>query len=145
MKKKLTHPRAISARILTELFETEQPFVPYASPAYQFVKSQEDKAFITELCFQTLRAYPKLELISEQLLDKPFRHQDTDIYFLLLIGLGELNREQKSHAAIFEAVEGCVHLNKLWAKKSAQCLPKTLPTRKNKSRRKIKRQHSLSN
>lgn len=117
MKKKLTHPRAISARILTELFETEQPFVPYASPAYQFVKSQEDKAFITELCFQTLRAYPKLELISEQLLDKPFRHQDTDIYFLLLIGLGELNREQKSHAAIFEAVEGCVHLNKLWAKK----------------------------
>lgn len=117
MKKKLEHTRAISARILTELFETEQPFVPYASPAYQFAKTQEDKAFITELCFQTLRAYPKLELISEQLLDKPFRHQDTDIYFLLLIGLGELNREQKSHAAIFEAVEGCIHLNKAWAKK----------------------------
>lgn len=117
MKKKLTHTRAISARILSELFETEQPFVPYASPTYQFAKTQEDKAFITELCFQTLRAYPKLELLSQQLLDKPFRHQDTDIYFLLLIGLGELNREQKSHAAIFEAVEGCEHLNKIWAKK----------------------------
>lgn len=117
MKKKLEHTRAISARILTELFENEQPFVPYASPHYQFAKTQEDKAFITELCFQTLRAYPKLELISEQLLDKPFRRQDTDIYFLLLIGLGELNREQKSHAAIFEAVEGCIHLNKAWAKK----------------------------
>lgn len=117
MKKKLTHTRAISARILTELFETAQPFVPYASPHYQFAKTQEDKAFITELCFQTLRAYPKLDLISEQLLDKSFRQQDTDIYFLLLIGLGELSREQKSHAAIFEAVEGCIHLNKVWAKK----------------------------
>jgi 16S rRNA (cytosine967-C5)-methyltransferase len=117
MKKKLTHSRAISATILAELFEQEQPFVPYAAKAYDFAKSPEDKAFITELCFQTLRAYPKLELISEQFLDKPFRHQDTDVYFLLLIGLGELDRDQKSHAAIFEAVEGCVHLNKAWAKK----------------------------
>ena len=117
MKKKLTHPRAISATILAELLEQQRPFVPYAAPAYHFAKSPEDKAFITELCFQTLRAYPKLQLISQQFLKKPFRAQDNDIFCLLLIGLGELTREQKSHAAIFEAVEGCMHLNKAWAKK----------------------------
>lgn len=117
MKKKCTHPRAICAIILTELFENQQPFIPYQAPAYALAQSQQDKAFITELCFQTLRAYPKLSLISEQLLDKPFREQDRDIFCLLLIGLGELERDQKSHAAIYEAVEGCVHLNKPWAKK----------------------------
>ncbi len=117
MKKNITHTRAITAIILTELFEQAQPFIPYSAKEYEWVKSHEDKAFITELCFQTLRAFPKLELLSQQFLDKPFRDQDTDVYFLLLIGLGELDREQKSHAAIFEAVEGCVHLNKPWAKK----------------------------
>lgn len=117
MKKNISHTRAISALILTELVEQAQPFIPYSAKEYEWAKSHEDKSFITELCFQTLRAYPKLELISEQFLDKPFRDQDTDIYFLLLIGLGELDREQKSHAAVFEAVEGCVHLNKPWAKK----------------------------
>ena len=117
MKKKQMHTRASSAIILAELFTQQQPFVPYLAKAYDAIESKPDKAFITELCFQTLRAYPKLELISQQLLDKPFRKQDTDIFCLLLIGLGELDRDQKSHAAIFEAVEGCVQLDKTWAKK----------------------------
>jgi 16S rRNA (cytosine967-C5)-methyltransferase len=117
MKKKLTNTRAISATILADLLEQQQPFVPYAAKAYAYAQTQEDKAFITDLCFQTLRAYPKLVLLSKQFLDKPFRQQDTDVFCLLLIGLGELDREQKSHAAIFEAVEGCLYLNKPWAKK----------------------------
>jgi 16S rRNA (cytosine967-C5)-methyltransferase len=131
MKKKLTHTRAISATILADLLEQQQPFIPYAAKAYAFAQTQEDKAFITDLCFQTLRAYPKVVLLSQQFLDKPFRQQDTDVFCLLLIGLGELDREQKSHAAIFEAVEGCVYLNKPWAKKVVNACLRSYQREKN--------------
>ena len=63
----------------------------------------KDRALTQAICYGTIRYYSQLEFIAQQLLQKPFKEKDQDIYFLILTGLYQL-REMRipDHAAVSE-------------------------------------------
>lgn len=67
-----------------------------------------DRALAQDLAFGTARWQPRLSLLAEKLLQKPFKAGDRDLEALLLIGLYQLFHTRiPAHAAIGETV-GCV-------------------------------------
>ncbi|WP_027600510.1 MULTISPECIES: 16S rRNA (cytosine(967)-C(5))-methyltransferase RsmB [Pseudomonas] len=67
-----------------------------------------DRALTQDLAFGTARWQPRLSLLAEKLLQKPFKAGDRDLEALLLIGLYQLFHTRiPAHAAIGETV-GCV-------------------------------------
>ena len=67
-----------------------------------------DRALAQDLAFGTARWQPRLSLLAEKLMDKPFKAGDRDLEALLLIGLYQLFHTRiPAHAAIGETV-GCV-------------------------------------
>lgn len=75
------------------------------------------RALVKELCFGVSRWYFKLTAIADQLLERPLRNKDIDIYLLILIGLYQLiYMRTPDHAALSNTVETCSQLKKPWAK-----------------------------
>jgi 16S rRNA (cytosine967-C5)-methyltransferase len=73
----------------------------------------EDRALCRELCFGTLRCYPRLNAILEQLLNRPFRARDRDIEALALVGLYQLMEMRvPAHAAVSATVDAATVLRK---------------------------------
>ncbi|MCD4864087.1 16S rRNA (cytosine(967)-C(5))-methyltransferase RsmB [Pseudomonas sp. PLB05] len=67
-----------------------------------------DRALAQDLAFGTARWQPRLSLLAEKLMQKPFKAGDRDLEALLLIGLYQLFHTRiPAHAAIGETV-GCV-------------------------------------
>jgi len=78
----------------------------------------KDKALLQELCYGTLRWYPKLQFLLNQLLSKALKPKDSDIQGLLLIGIYQLLYMRiPDHAVISETVDVCRALKKQWATK----------------------------
>ncbi|MEH6544224.1 MAG: 16S rRNA (cytosine(967)-C(5))-methyltransferase RsmB [Porticoccaceae bacterium] len=76
-----------------------------------------DLPLLSELCYGTLRWYPRLALIVDYLLDKPFKTKDTDLQALLACAVYQLSATRiPPHAAINETVAACKTLGKPWAK-----------------------------
>ena len=76
-----------------------------------------DLPLLRELCYGTLRWYPRLSVVVNHLLSKPFKSRDGDIHALIACALYQLTETRiPSHAAINEAVSACRALNKMWAK-----------------------------
>ncbi len=89
-----------------------------------------DAAWAREVVYGIMRRFWPLENAAGQLLDKPLRKKDRDIYFLLLVGLYQLQfMRTPEHAALSETVNGCTALGKTWAKKLVNgCLRSFLRT-----------------
>ena len=76
-----------------------------------------DNALLSELCYGSLRQYPRLKLILDELLDKPLKERDTDITALLIVGLYQLFHTRiPDHAALNETVSATMTLKKKWAR-----------------------------
>lgn len=76
-----------------------------------------DRGLYQELCYGTLRWYPKLNCYLGELLEKPFKAKDMDIQALLACALYQLTETRiPAHAAVSEAVAACKALKKVWAK-----------------------------
>jgi len=76
-----------------------------------------ERALARELCYGTLRWYPRLEAILGMLLHKPLKAKDRDIGVLLLSGLYQLDETRIAvHAAINETVRLCAAIGKPWAR-----------------------------
>ena len=76
-----------------------------------------DRALLQQLCYGTMRFEPRLALIAEHLLQKPFRDKDADLQALVLLGLYQLDQTRiADHAAISETVDATEELNKNWAR-----------------------------
>jgi 16S rRNA (cytosine967-C5)-methyltransferase len=88
-----------------------------ALPAQLARVEPRDRGLAQELAFGTARWEPRLALLAEQLLQKPFKAADADLHALVLLGLYQLfHTRVPAHAAIAETV-GCVDkLKKAWAK-----------------------------
>jgi 16S rRNA (cytosine967-C5)-methyltransferase len=77
----------------------------------------DDKAWFQELIYGTLRWYERLQAISEELLQKPFKKKDSDVQALLLLGLYQLlYMHIKDHAVLNTTVAAAELLKKPWAK-----------------------------
>lgn len=107
--------RAIAARVLTQVQHGQSlaQCLPAAEEKIEF----DDIPFLRELCYGSCRWYFRLNALAKMLLEKPFHEDDEDLHQLLIIGLYQLNIQQKAaHAAIFETVEAAASLDKPYCK-----------------------------
>lgn len=86
-------------------------------PIYEQRVKARDRALYRQLCYGTLRWYPKLAACLQPLLDKPLKAKDRDVEMLLLLGLYQLSELRvPDHAAVSATVAATRDLKKHWAK-----------------------------
>jgi len=106
----ISNPRARAAQLIAPVITQKG--------ALKFVPDDSvDGPLIRELCYGSLRWYPALKRILDQLLQKPLKEKDADIQALLLLGLYQLEyMRTPDHAAIDQTVGATKALKKPWAK-----------------------------
>lgn len=78
---------------------------------------EKERALFQELCFGTLRYWPQLDERLKPFLSRPLKRKDSDIRFLLLLGLYQLTYMRIAiHAVVNETVAAAEILKKGWAK-----------------------------
>src|SRR5690606_13763607 len=110
------NPRLAAARALAAVLNGKASLGSSLPPLLDKVDAR-DRALTQDLAFGTARWQPRLALLAEKLLQKPFKAADKDVEALLLVGLYQLFHTRiPPHAALGETV-GCVDkLKKPWAK-----------------------------
>src|SRR5690606_32675132 len=110
------NPRLAAARALTAVLSGKASLGSSLPPQLDKVE-HHDRALAQDLAFGAARWQPRLQLLADKLLEKPFKAADRDVEALLLIGLYQLLHSRiPEHAAIGETV-GCAGvLKKPWAK-----------------------------
>ena len=92
----------------------QQCILQQQSLANRFIKQEP---YCQTLVYGVCRYFWQLDAIAQSLLRKPLKDKDSDIYFLVLIGLFELLHSQTAeHAIIDECVKVCDECKKTWAK-----------------------------
>ena len=101
------NPRLAAARALAAVLSGKASL--NSSLPTQLDKVEErDRGLTQDLAFGTARWQPRLALLAEKLLQKPFKAADRDVEALLLVGLYQLFHTRiPAHAAISETV-ACV-------------------------------------
>ncbi|MCW8828308.1 MAG: 16S rRNA (cytosine(967)-C(5))-methyltransferase RsmB [Gammaproteobacteria bacterium] len=116
MAKATGNPRATAVAILTRVVRDGQSLsalLPHSLDALP----PERRALAQELCYGTLRWWPRLEVLLGQLMDKPLKAKEHEIRCLLLSGLYQLAyMDIPPHAAVSETVAVTALLKKGWAK-----------------------------
>lgn len=75
-----------------------------------------DRAFSKQLLFGSLRYYHQLKAILDQLIEKPLKQKDSDVYAILILGVYQLRYlSVPDHAALSESVELTRTIKKPWA------------------------------
>jgi len=86
-------------------------------PLFELRVNERERPLFRQLCYGVLRFYPRLTGISKQLLDKPLKKKDADVFMLILLGGYQLTESRvPAHAAISETVSATKTLKKHWAK-----------------------------
>lgn len=86
-------------------------------PEYVSKIAEKDIGLFKQLCFGTLRWYPAIELLLQELMQKPMREKEFEIQGLLASGLYQLVHTRiADHAAINETVDAVTKLKRPWAK-----------------------------
>ena len=113
----LMRARAISAKIICRVVDSRLTLDAAMAEYLPALKRRDDRGFVKELCFGTLRWFDQLEFILARYLSKPLKPRDGDIRILILVGLYQLHHlDTPAHAAISETVNATVELDKAWAK-----------------------------
>ncbi|WP_339906925.1 transcription antitermination factor NusB, partial [Pseudomonas guineae] len=98
------NPRLAAARALAVVLNGKASLGSSLPPLLDKVELR-DRGLTQDLAFGTARWQPRLALIAETLLQKPFKAVDRDVEALLLIGLYQLFYTRiPAHAAIGETV-----------------------------------------
>ena len=106
--------RAMAAKALAAVCNGES--LARALPAQLEDAASEQRPFIQELVYGSLREWPRLAAIARQLLRKPLRSKDHDIHALIMLGLHQLSSlSTPDHAAVGETVAATRSLGKSWA------------------------------
>lgn len=109
-------PRLASVQILLQVIQHGRSLTDELNKVLPKVEAKQ-RAFVQALCYGVLRWYPRLDFILSQLLKKPLRERDFDVYCLLLAGLYQLAFMRiPDHAAVSETVATTKKFNKRWAK-----------------------------
>ncbi|PZP22328.1 16S rRNA (cytosine(967)-C(5))-methyltransferase RsmB [Pseudomonas kuykendallii] len=98
------NPRLAAARALAAVLSGKASLGSSLPPLLERVDAR-DRGLAQDLAFGTARWQPRLALLAEKLLQKPFKAADRDVEALLLIGLYQLFHTRiPPHAAIGETV-----------------------------------------
>jgi 16S rRNA (cytosine967-C5)-methyltransferase len=101
------NPRLAAARALAAVLNGKASLGSSLPPLLERVEPR-DRGLAQDLAFGTARWQPRLQLLAEKLLQKPFKAADRDVEALLLVGLYQLLYTRvPAHAAIGETV-ACV-------------------------------------
>ena len=108
--------RLASAEIIAAILR-QQGSLNTLLPAFSEKVNSRDRAFLKELCYGTLRSFPRIDCIMSVLLKKPLREKDYDLYGVIATAIHQLDETRvPAHAAINEAVATTLLLNKNWAR-----------------------------
>ena len=81
------------------------------------IQKEDQAPLIQAMCYGVARYYIQLDFAAKQLLSKPMKEKDQDIYLLILIGLFQMMYMRvPDHAAISETVDAVKAFKKPWAK-----------------------------
>lgn len=107
--------RAIAACVISNVLKGRS--LTQSLGAYVGAHTRQ-QPLIQEISYGVMRWYPRLVFLIEQLIDKPFKLKDYDIYALLLIGVYQFNFSTAipDYAIVRETVAACDDLKKPWAK-----------------------------
>ena len=91
--------------------------LPDAIARYNDNITENDRGLIQAISYGVIRLYPRLKFIANQLLSKPLKKKDHDVFLLILSGLYQLIEMRiPDHAAVSETVKITKALKKPWAK-----------------------------
>lgn len=87
-------------------------------PLYEATIDECERPLYRQFCYGVLRYFPQLSGIARQLVSKPLKDKDQDIWMLILLGGYQLMYSRiPDHAALNTTVDTTRLLNKVWAKK----------------------------
>ena len=113
----MANPRLLAAQALTSVLDHKGSLASSLPKALEAAE-HGDRALIQQLCYGTCRHFPELELIAQQLLHKPMKAQDQDIYALILMGLYQIKAMRTpNYAAVDATVQAAKASGKRWADK----------------------------
>ncbi len=108
--------RVAAAQIIAAILQDEGSLSSLL-PVYLSKVDERDRGLLQQLCYGTLRFYPRLNAYLKLLLAKPFKAKDLDIEAILACSLYQLLETRvPPHAAVNEAVATTIALKKSWAK-----------------------------
>lgn len=109
--------RLIALQALLQVTQHGQSLSQALPPLLERLTDRRDRGFVQTLVMGTLRFYPRLVAIRQQLMSKPLKNKDEDINSLLLLALFQLTYlDTAAHAAVSESVNLCQKLKKPWAR-----------------------------
>lgn len=103
--------RAIAARCVAEVMNGRT--LESALEEHDEECPHRDIPLLREICFGTLRAFPRLQALLEALLRKPMRKQDRELQALALVGLYQISgMRTPDHAAVSATVDATSQLRR---------------------------------
>lgn len=110
-----TDVRVAAAEVIAEVLRGRS--LSSLLPKYAQQVTLSDRALFKALCFGTLRWYPQIEILLQQLIDKPLKQKELPLQALIACGIYQLLYMRiAEHAVINETVAGTKKLNRQWAK-----------------------------
>ncbi|UKA01801.1 16S rRNA (cytosine(967)-C(5))-methyltransferase RsmB [Photobacterium damselae] len=104
--------RAAAAQVIYQVVDQGQS-LSTALPAAQQQIKERDQALLQEICYGVLRWLPRLESITQKLMDKPLKGKQRVFHHLILVGLYQLGYMRiPAHAAVAETVNATKNLKK---------------------------------
>ncbi len=104
--------RAAAAKVIYQVVDQGQS-LSNALPAAQQTIRDRDHALLQEICYGVLRWLPRLESVTNQLMDKPLKGKQRVFHHLILVGLYQLGYMRiPAHAAVAETVNATKNLKK---------------------------------
>lgn len=109
--------RAIAHKIIVNVIQSRCSLNESFKKSLPTTLTAQERGFIKDCCFGSLRWFHQLSKIKSRLLHSPLKKKDNDIDCLILLGLFQiLHSETPDHAAVAETVSVCHTLKKDWAK-----------------------------
>ena len=100
--------RLIATQIISQVFENKFTLTYALRDNKSFKQAGNDKALIQEICYGTFRWYIQLEYILNHLLKKRIKKKDSQLKYLIVIGLYQLRFMRiPAHAVVSETVNTC--------------------------------------
>ncbi|HED12562.1 MAG TPA: 16S rRNA (cytosine(967)-C(5))-methyltransferase RsmB [Gammaproteobacteria bacterium] len=138
--------RLLAARIVLKVHENRQSLSGQVEHCCQeYLLSTLDRRLLTELATGALRWSHRLDAVLAQLLNKPLRKRDQDLYCLLKIGLYQLQYTRiPAHAAVNETVAACRPLGKVWAERMVNAVLRNAQRQESTLEAKLEHQQKVS-
>ncbi|GAB6264079.1 16S rRNA (cytosine(967)-C(5))-methyltransferase RsmB [Photobacterium sp. 53610] len=104
--------RAAAAQVIYQVVDQGQSLSTALPAAQQEIKPR-DHALLQEICYGVLRWLPRLESVTQALMDKPLKGKQRVFHHLILVGLYQLSFMRiPAHAAVAETVDATKTLKK---------------------------------